>query len=79
MLDREFSLSFMPSHTLGTAASTKGIKRLSKAESAEISLPQEKKDMLIGILLGNFHIPQKVNHYTNRSAPQALHRSSSGG
>jgi hypothetical protein len=71
MLDREFSLSFIPSLTLGTAASTKGIIRLSKTESAEISLPQEKNDILFGILLSNGHISQKVNRYTNRGAPQA--------
>lgn len=56
MPDREFSLSFIPSLTLGTAASTKGIKRLSKAERAEMSLPEEKKDILVGILLGDGHI-----------------------
>ena len=42
-----------------TAISTKGIKRLSKAERAEIFLPEEIKKILIGILLGDGHIVRR--------------------
>ena len=41
------------------ASSTKGIKRLTKAERAEVELPEETKDVLVGILLGDGHIVQR--------------------
>jgi hypothetical protein len=39
--------------------STKGIKRLSSARRKSISLPEQTKDILIGILLGDAHIVQR--------------------
>ncbi len=36
--------------------STKGIKRLYLAERALIKIPENTKDILIGILLGDAHI-----------------------
>jgi hypothetical protein len=38
------------------ARSTKGIKRLSSTERALITIPKKKKDILVGILLGDAHI-----------------------
>ena len=42
-----------------TARSTKGIIRLSSADRALITLPQEIKDILIGIILGDAHIVKR--------------------
>lgn len=39
--------------------STKGIKRLSSAERALVTIPSEIKDILVGILLGDAHISQR--------------------
>jgi len=39
--------------------STKGITRLSPAERAQITVPDEVKDILIGILLGDGHIVRR--------------------
>jgi hypothetical protein len=58
MFDQEFSLSFSPS--LWAADSTKGIKRLSQTERARVSIPEEKKDVLVGILLGDGHISKRT-------------------
>lgn len=44
---------------LEAATSTKGIKRLSKAERTDILLPEVTKDILIGILLGDGHIVKR--------------------
>lgn len=53
-LDLYYHVSFfMPSLILMAASSTKGIKRLTKAERAEVELPEEIKDVLVGILLGD--------------------------
>jgi hypothetical protein len=41
------------------ARSTKGITRLSLAERAGIELPDEIKEILIGILLGDAHIVRR--------------------
>lgn len=48
------------------AVSTKGIKRLSKKERAEIFLPDEIKDILIGILLGDGHIVRRSSTSNSR-------------
>jgi hypothetical protein len=71
MLDLDFCLSFLPSppkniyiffnkiylfYLLGAVTSTKGIKRLSKAERTDILLPEVTKDILVGILLGEGHL-----------------------
>ena len=39
--------------------STQGIIRLSSAERASIIIPEETKDVLIGILLGDAHISRR--------------------
>jgi hypothetical protein len=39
--------------------STKGIKRLSKKERANILLPEKVKETLIGIMLGDGHIAKR--------------------
>ena len=41
---------------LYAARSTKGVTRLSSAERALITIPDETKDILVGILLGDAHI-----------------------
>lgn len=41
------------------ARSTKGIIRLSSAERALIIIPEETKDVLVGILLGDAHISRR--------------------
>lgn len=46
----------MYSLVLFAARSTKGITRLSPTVRASIKLPDEVKDVLIGILLGDTHI-----------------------
>jgi hypothetical protein len=46
----------MYSSVLFAARSTKGITRLSPAERASKKLPDEVKEILIGILLGDAHI-----------------------
>jgi len=43
---------FCPSLTFLKASSTKGIKKLSSADRAKLVLPNETKEILIGILLG---------------------------
>ena len=45
---------------LFSARSTKGITRLSSSERALITLPDEVKDVLIGILLGDAHIVRRT-------------------
>ena len=49
-------LFFMYSSVLFAAHSTKGIIRLSPTERASIKLPDEVKEVLIGILLDDGHI-----------------------
>ena len=46
----------MYSPVLFAARSTKGVTRLSPAERGSIKLPDEAKEVLIGILLGDAHI-----------------------
>ena len=49
----------MYSPVLFAARSTKGITRLSPTERASIKLPDEVKEVLIGILLGDAHIVRR--------------------
>lgn len=49
-------LFFIYSRVLFAARSTKGITRLSPSERAAVNLPDETKEVLIGILLGDAHI-----------------------
>jgi len=49
----------MYSPVLFAARSTKGITHLSPTERAEIKLPDEVKEVLIGILLGDAHIVRR--------------------
>ena len=50
----------MYSTVLFAARSTKGITRLSPTERAAIKLPDEVKEVLIGILLGDAHIVRRT-------------------
>lgn len=56
----------MPSPVLQAAHSTKGIKRLSFSERASIKLPDEVKEILIGILLGDAHIVRRTSTANSR-------------
>ena len=56
----------MPSPVLQAARSTKGIKRLSFSERASIKLPDEVKEILIGILLGDAHIVRRTSTANSR-------------
>ena len=49
----------MYSPVLFAARSTKGVTRLSPAERGSIKLPDEAKEVLIGILLGDAHIVRR--------------------
>lgn len=48
---------------LYSARSTKGITRLSSAERALLTLPDEVKDVLIGILLGDAQVKSCLTAY----------------
>ena len=48
------------------ARSTKGITRLSFSERASIKLPDEVKEILIGILLGYAHIVRRTSTANSR-------------
>lgn len=48
------------------ARSTKGIGRLSSSERAQIVLPGEVKEVLVGILLGDAHIVRRSSTYNSR-------------
>jgi len=50
---------FTPSLILLSIRSTKGIKRLSPKERALITIPDEIKEILVGILLGDAHIARR--------------------
>jgi hypothetical protein len=52
-------LYFSTTLILYSARSTKGVLRLSSAERSAISLPDEVKEILIGILLGDAHINRR--------------------
>jgi len=49
----------LASLVLYATRSTKGIFRLSSAERALVTLPDEIKDILVGILLGDAHIARR--------------------
>lgn len=51
--------SFYPTSVLYVARSTKGVTRLSPYERASIILPDQVKDVLIGILLGDAHVAKR--------------------
>lgn len=51
---------------LFTTRSTKGIKRLSSLERASINLPDEIKEILIGILLGDAHMVRRSSTANSR-------------
>lgn len=55
-----FPLCFSPSPVLHDYRSTKGIKRLSSSERALIKLPDDVKEVLIGILLGDGFVVRVV-------------------
>jgi hypothetical protein len=48
------------------ARSTKGIVRLSSAERTLITIPEEIKDILVGILLGDAHIVKRSSTSNSR-------------
>lgn len=48
------------------ASYTKGIARLSPAEIARITIPNETKDILVGILLGDAHIVRRSSTGNSR-------------
>nr|YP_009722347.1 hypothetical protein [Morchella importuna]QGN66749.1 hypothetical protein [Morchella importuna] len=48
------------------AGSTKGIKRLSAAERAKITIPEETKEALVGTLLGDAHIVRRSSTSNSR-------------
>ncbi len=48
------------------ARSTKGIERLSSAERALITIPNELRDILVGILLGDAHIVRRSSTGNSR-------------
>jgi hypothetical protein len=48
------------------ARSTKGIVRLSSAEITLITIPEEIKDILVGILLGDAHIVKRSSTSNSR-------------
>lgn len=50
---------FLTSLVLFATRSTKGIKRLSPADRAGISIPDDVKEVLVGILLGDAHISRR--------------------
>ena len=50
---------FLISLVLFATRSTKGIKRLSSAERAGISISDDVKEVLVGILLGDAHISKR--------------------
>lgn len=51
-----YSLCVVQYYLLHCEASTKGVARLSPAERASIKLPDEVKEVLIGILLGDAQV-----------------------
>jgi len=51
---------------LFAARSTKGIQRLSSAERALITMPDDVKDTLVGILLGDAHIVRRSSTGNSR-------------
>ena len=57
---------FRPSPILFAARSTKGIVRMSPSERALIKLPDEVKEILIGILLGDGHISRRSSTANSR-------------
>lgn len=61
-------LSFSTTLILYSARSTKGILRLSSAERSAISLPDEVKEVLVGILLGDAHINKRSPTANSRLA-----------
>jgi LAGLIDADG DNA endonuclease family len=56
-MDLSYIIFFVSSKIL--LRSTKGITRLSSAERATIKLPDETKEVLVGILLGDAHIVRR--------------------
>lgn len=66
-LDINPSISLIrPIFSCAEDGSTKGIKRLSSAERANISIPEETKEVLVGILLGDAHIVQRSSTSNSR-------------
>jgi hypothetical protein len=51
---------------LFAARSTKGVTRLSSFERASITLPNDIKDVLVGILLGDAHIVRRSSTGNSR-------------
>lgn len=58
-MDLSSIILFIYSRVLFAARSTKGIIRLSPSERAAIQLPDETKEILVGILLGDAHIVRR--------------------
>nr|QJQ35385.1 LAGLIDADG endonuclease [Fusarium pseudonygamai] len=58
-MDLSSIILFIYSRVLFAARSTKGIIRLSPSERAAVKLPDESKEVLIGILLGDAHIVRR--------------------
>ena len=52
-------LFFSYNRVLFAARSTKGVTRLSSSDRALVTLPDEVKEVLIGILLGDGHIVRR--------------------
>lgn len=59
-------LYFSTTLILYSARSTKGVLRLSSLERSGISLPDEIKEVLIGILLGDAHINRRSPTFNSR-------------
>jgi hypothetical protein len=58
-LDFSSVMLFMPGIRLYSKRSTKGITRLSPTERSAIEIPNEIKEILVGILLGDAHINKR--------------------
>lgn len=56
----------MSSSVVQAARSTEGIKRLSPSERALIQMPDEIKEILVGLLLGDGHIVRRSSTANSR-------------
>lgn len=55
-----------PDSVFYIASSSKGIKKLSAAERAKITIPEETKEVLVGTLLGDAHIVRRSSTSNSR-------------
>lgn len=54
------------SHKYYSSTSTKGVKRLTKKEREKICLTDKEKEVLVGLLLGDAHIQQRLSTGNSR-------------